>query len=391
MPTTNLGLPTITGNMTADVVRDMNALAEEVDLKVASKQILTTHLVDNTNHVKYAADTGTADAKVITINPAPTSYLEGTAIAFKNATQNTGAATININGLGAKPILKSNGNPLTSGGLKANSIYTVRYNGTSFILQGEGGEYGTATPGDVLAGVTLGTESGVVNGSLALTGSASEDSVLVGQTFYSTNAKSKRTGTMPYLAGVYTGIGVPANGVLKPSAFEYDVLPPSNGYYSTSSRIQQIFTNLVPSNIRAGVTIPEIGLTGTLTPGSAFTATPGDVVLVESAELRVNTSPTFTKLKDIKINFSGVVRVKFDLRSSNSANVEAVVYKNGVQVGTVRLVWVGTFTTFTEDFAVNAGDNIQLYARGQVNGNGSTVQNFKICVAQDPLSTIILA
>lgn len=31
MPTENLGLPTISGNMTADVVRDMNALAEAVD------------------------------------------------------------------------------------------------------------------------------------------------------------------------------------------------------------------------------------------------------------------------------------------------------------------------------------------------------------------------
>lgn len=34
MPTTNLGLPTITGNMTADVVRDVNALAESIDNKV---------------------------------------------------------------------------------------------------------------------------------------------------------------------------------------------------------------------------------------------------------------------------------------------------------------------------------------------------------------------
>ena len=37
MPTSRLGLPTITGNMTNDVVRDLNALAEAVDEKVAPK------------------------------------------------------------------------------------------------------------------------------------------------------------------------------------------------------------------------------------------------------------------------------------------------------------------------------------------------------------------
>lgn len=40
MPTPNLGLPLITRNMTADVVRDMNALAQAVDSKVASKEAL---------------------------------------------------------------------------------------------------------------------------------------------------------------------------------------------------------------------------------------------------------------------------------------------------------------------------------------------------------------
>lgn len=58
MPTTNLGLPLIAGNMTANVPRDMNALAEEIDLKVAGKQeivdvsnALTTHLADSVKHI----------------------------------------------------------------------------------------------------------------------------------------------------------------------------------------------------------------------------------------------------------------------------------------------------------------------------------------------------
>jgi len=219
--TPNLNLPLIDENATADVPRDMNALAQAVDtnVKAALEDVtvpdatltqkgitqlssatdstsevlaatpkavktaydrgsegvdaagivqtnLNTHSADNTSHVKYGVDTGTANAKVVTLSPAPVSYVDGMAVSFKNSVQNTGAVTININGLGAKTILKSNGNALSSGNLKANSVYTLRYNGTSFILQGEGGEYGTAGPDQVLTGYTIGTEDGVVPGKL---------------------------------------------------------------------------------------------------------------------------------------------------------------------------------------------------------------------------------
>lgn len=55
MPTTNLGLPLITGNMTADVVRDMNALAEAVDAKVAGKETLATHMAEDVSNIISAS------------------------------------------------------------------------------------------------------------------------------------------------------------------------------------------------------------------------------------------------------------------------------------------------------------------------------------------------
>ena len=106
----------------------------------------------------YGPATGT-NAKSITLNPAPGSYYDGLCFAFKNATQNTGAVTINVNGMGAKPIKKPNGNHLVSGNLKAGSVYTVRYNGTNFILQGSDSA-GNATPGDVRAGKTFSNDDG---------------------------------------------------------------------------------------------------------------------------------------------------------------------------------------------------------------------------------------
>ncbi|MEB2301752.1 hypothetical protein LAV72_19290 [Lysinibacillus xylanilyticus] len=74
---------------------------------------------------------------------AVTSYYDGMLVAFKNTTNNTGACTLNINSLGAKPILKNGGAALSAGNLKAGGIYTLRYNATAnsgngaFILQGE--------------------------------------------------------------------------------------------------------------------------------------------------------------------------------------------------------------------------------------------------------------
>lgn len=128
-----------------------------------------THLADNVSHVHYGPDMGTANAKVVNINSQATAYEEGMAVAFKNKTLNTGAVTIDVNGLGPKSILKSNGSAVASGNLKANSIYTVRYNGSAFILQGEGGEYGTATANDVRKGTTFGSDDGLVPGALDLT------------------------------------------------------------------------------------------------------------------------------------------------------------------------------------------------------------------------------
>ncbi|WP_205603329.1 phage tail protein [Virgibacillus halodenitrificans] len=84
----------------------------------------------------YASASHTGNVYDVTLNPAPTEYKDGMGIVLKAV--NAGVEPkININGLGAKSILQSNGLPVPN--LKANTVYTVRYNGTAFILQGEGG------------------------------------------------------------------------------------------------------------------------------------------------------------------------------------------------------------------------------------------------------------
>lgn len=82
----------------------------------------------------YAADTGAANAAVITLVPAPAAYTAGFAVEVKFAATNTGATTINVNGLGAKAI-QSNGAALVAGQIVAGQIYSLIYDGTNFQLQ----------------------------------------------------------------------------------------------------------------------------------------------------------------------------------------------------------------------------------------------------------------
>lgn len=112
--------------------------------------------------IDYGVASGT---NTYTATITDTTLIEGKSYKIKFTNANTGASTLNINGLGAKTIQKGNGNALSSGNIKAGQICHLVYTGTVFQLLGEGGEYGTATASDVVIGKTIGTEAGVVEGT----------------------------------------------------------------------------------------------------------------------------------------------------------------------------------------------------------------------------------
>lgn len=137
--------------------------------------------------IPYVVASGSANTYAVTLSPAPTAYYEGMAVALKINVDNTGASTINLNSLGAKTIKRPNGSDVTAASLKANSIYTVRYNGTNFILQGEGGGGGNAAVGDVVAGKTFTNDAGEQTGTMTdrgtvnITPSTSNQSIEAGK------------------------------------------------------------------------------------------------------------------------------------------------------------------------------------------------------------------
>ncbi len=76
--------------------------------------------------------TGAANAYVVTLNPTPTAY--PLMIQFKAANANTGASTINPNGLGAKPIKKNVSVDLAAGDIPTGGIACVVWDGTNYQL-----------------------------------------------------------------------------------------------------------------------------------------------------------------------------------------------------------------------------------------------------------------
>jgi hypothetical protein len=89
--------------------------------------------IQNSTHT-FAADAGGSDDYAISLTPAVTAYVTGQRFAFKANTANTGAATLNVNGLGAKTIVKHSSATLASNDIKAGSIVEVLYDGTNFQM-----------------------------------------------------------------------------------------------------------------------------------------------------------------------------------------------------------------------------------------------------------------
>lgn len=105
-----------------------------VDTDSLCDRIVTQRKLSGTSAF-YASDTsGAADALEISFDPAFTAYAEGQVVFVKVANTNTGAATLNINSLGAAIIKKHANETLHAGDLEAGKIAILAYNGSEFRL-----------------------------------------------------------------------------------------------------------------------------------------------------------------------------------------------------------------------------------------------------------------
>lgn len=80
----------------------------------------------------YSPAAGSDNAIVLTIAPIPPAYAPGMVIHFLTSASNTGAVTLNLNGLGVKQIRKAVSAQLDAGDFQPGQMVSVIYDGTHF-------------------------------------------------------------------------------------------------------------------------------------------------------------------------------------------------------------------------------------------------------------------
>ncbi len=114
------------------------ATQAEVDARTAAGSAARLFLNPSTlraaKYHDFLADTGSANAYVITPSPAIAAYATGQVFGFVPANTNTQDSTLNVNAKGATTIKRFGGVDVGAGDLVAGQPYLVYYNGTHFYL-----------------------------------------------------------------------------------------------------------------------------------------------------------------------------------------------------------------------------------------------------------------
>ncbi len=84
----------------------------------------------STNSGGFVNDTGGVNAFVLTGVPSVTALVSGMEFRFRAAFANNGATTMNVNGLGVKPVVRPDGSSLQTGDIFAGQIVSLVYDDT---------------------------------------------------------------------------------------------------------------------------------------------------------------------------------------------------------------------------------------------------------------------
>ena len=119
------GSNALTGNLNAgsQKLTSVSAATLATDAPIASQV--------QDGSMTYAVDSGGANAYVIALAPVESAHVGGQVIWFKASAANTGASTLNVNGIGVKDIKKNHGQTLIADDIVANQLIGVVYDATT--------------------------------------------------------------------------------------------------------------------------------------------------------------------------------------------------------------------------------------------------------------------
>ena len=145
---TNMQMLSVLGNAAASAAWGSitGTLSSQSDLQSALNAKLTT-ATGQAGTPTYCRSTTGNDTYTCTLTPTLTAYTRGGCLTLDADAANTLAASVNVDALGAKSILNRAGSSLATGDITANKPITICYDGTQYIIQGDGGGSGA---GDAL-------------------------------------------------------------------------------------------------------------------------------------------------------------------------------------------------------------------------------------------------
>lgn len=149
------GIPTATTPWNSQRISGLGTATARTDA-------ITTAQVQDFSVNKIGTVAGT-DTITGSLTPAITAYVSGMLLTFVPAATNTGAATINVNSVGAKSIVKETTTALAAGDLVINVPAVLLYDGTNMLLLNPQKISSVTATGTVTAATV--TASGTVTGA----------------------------------------------------------------------------------------------------------------------------------------------------------------------------------------------------------------------------------
>ncbi len=196
--------------------------------------------------VQAPSSTGSSNAYVVTYSPAVTAYTTGIHYPFIANFANTSAATVNVNGLGAKALKKQGSVALASGDIPSGAVVDTVYDGTNLQMISQAGNSVVGT----VTNVTCGT--GLAGGSITTSGTCSVSTAAAATVMANiTGSPAVPTGTS--LAAVMdNATGTTAQGLYYRSSTGVATAPigtSGNLYQSNGSGVAP--SNISPANVGA--------------------------------------------------------------------------------------------------------------------------------------------
>jgi hypothetical protein len=335
---------------------------------------------------KLISITGT-DTVVGTMSPTLTAYAAGQLFYFIASGANTGAVTLNVDGLGAKAITRDGSTALAAGDINSGEIVVVIYDGTRFQMINAANSFGNTTINGTLtvtgntglqANVSV-TSALSVGGTFAVTGAATLGSTLA------VTGKSD----LPTVSTASANAAVAVITDLSAAGASITSANVGTAVVTTGTVTNLTATSASVASVNAGVALLTTATVTNLTATGASIA---------SANLgnAVISALTLTGVSVASANV-GVANIT-DLRavgaSVTSANLGTAVVTNGtvtnltatsasvasVNAG-VALVTTGTVTNLTSTAASIASANIGVAAIGSLSFTGASIASLNAGVA----------